>query len=284
MTPERDPSLHISRSKLIQVLQELEESNVFSSNIALTDLARRIIARGSKYSLTTRGITITNEKVEKKVEKLASALKEDSVLFSNTFYLLRKKRKHVGVTLITPTHRDWPTLKMVTELANDFCSGFGFTNKKLGYTEYINEAMDIIGSKISITRFPSIHERLCDGYQSKKAVKEDHNSGVTDTLCRLYNKRVLDMTGISMDVASKPADLGYFVEAAKECVERGVSAQVYMDAQFDGLSFTNTIPYPSQISGNKAVERLARYLSKTGIRTRKTSTQGSWLDLSKLKR
>lgn len=283
MTPERDPSIHISKSKLTQVLQELVDSGVIKSNIALTDLAKRITLKSCRYSLINRSITITNDKLDKKVEKLNASLKEDSILFANTFYLLRKKKKHVGIMLITPTHKDWPMVKMVTELANDFSNGLDFPSKKIGYIEYITTALDMMGNKIAINRFPGLHERICDEYQSKKEAKADSNKEITETLCKLYNRKVLDMTGINEDIASKSDSLSYFVKASKVCKDYRVSPQVYMEAQFDGLAFTNSIPYPSQMVGDKAIERLIRYMSKMGIKARGNITNsGSWLDINAL--
>lgn len=280
----KEPSLHIGKSKLAQVLSELVEQEVINCNITLNNLVDRIIAKSSKYSLMGRSITITNEKLEKRAEKLNASLKEDSVLFSNTLYLVRKKKKHVGIVLITPTHKDWPMVKMVTELANDFVNGFGFDNKKAGYAAYIEEAMDIMGQKMAINRFPSLHERICDEYRSKKEAQSDTNKEITNTLCKLYNKRVLDMTGISEDISTKPDALSYFVKASKICHDYRVTPQTYMEAQFDGLSFANTIPYPSQLAGDKAIGRLIRYMSKMGIKARgNINSNGSWLDMSKLK-
>lgn len=283
MTLERDPSIHISKSKLMLVLKELVDAGVINSNIALTDLAKRITLKSCRYSLTNRSITITNDRLDKKVEKLNASLKEDSILFANTLYLLRKRKKHVGITLMTPTHKDWPMVKMVTELANDFSDGLGFDNRKTGYVEYINTAMEIMGNKIAINRFPSLHERICDEYQSKREASTDSNKEITETLCKLYNKKVLDMTGINEDIASKSDSLSYFVKASKTCKEYKVSPNVYMEAQFDGLAFTNTIPYPSQMAGDKAIERLIRYMGKMGIRSRGNITSsGSWLDINAL--
>ena len=279
----REPSIHIGKSKLLQVLTDLANEDVIQCNISLDDLVKRIVLKSSRYSLTHRSVSVTNEKLEKKVEKLNASLKEDSVLFANTLYLVRKKKKHVGITLITPTHKDWPMIKMVTELANDFVDGFKFESKKAGYVAYLEEALAVMGAKIAINRFPSLHERLCDEYRSKQEALKDSNKEITDTLCRLFNKKVLDMTGINEDIASKSDALSYFVKASKICCEYGVTPQTYMEAQFDGLSFTNTIPYPSQMVGDKAIGRLVRYMSKMGIKAHRTITHsGSWLDMSKL--
>ena len=55
-----------------------------------------------------------------------------------------------------------------------------------------------------------------------------------------------------------------------------------MRAQFEGLSFTGNIPYPSQFVGDKAVERLYRYMKKNNVKAQKPKSM-SWLNLGKLK-
>lgn len=71
-------------------------------------------------------------------------------------------------------------------------------------------------------------------------------------------------------------------KAAEYIAEVKVKPELYMNAQFDGLAFTGGIPFPSQFVGDKAVERLYRYMKKNGVSAKKPKSM-SWLNLDRLK-
>lgn len=240
----------------------------------------------SPYSISTRALVNTNKSIEEKINRVTVVKKDVAVLFSNILFQVRRSLKHRGITLITSTSRDWLQLKKVADNAESFSDDFELEYRE-GFQIYCRIGIKMMKNKYSLNKFLAIHEKICQEYEATLATKTDKYPLVTRELCEYFNREVLDQTGIEDDVSKNSEYLMSFIEVAEYITVEGISAEDYIKAQFDGLSFTGGIPYPSQLIGDKAIERLYRYLKKKEFINSKSSTnkkkKSSWLDMSKLK-
>lgn len=255
----RDPSLHIKRSDLINIISTLLPDS-YNHEIFVD----RLIKLSAPHSVSSRSIHVPNNRIEKKVNKLIQSSRLDGDMFSNLLYLIRKKLRHVGVTQAKPGSKDWEAIKECAANAIEFCSEFDL-EKKAGFQEYIK--IGISKMKIfNIRKFPSLHEQISNTYQAMRIVKDDDEPEFTEFLYKEYSSTILTNTGIFEDMKSDPEKYSNFVLARKQAKKLNVALDLYMEAQFDGLSFTNGIPHPHQLHGVKATERLYKYLYKQNIK------------------
>jgi len=96
-------------------------------------------------------------------------------------------------------------------------------------------------------------------------IRADENPDVTKALLASYSARCQEHSGFAITLTD-PAELVQFTRAAAEIAKVGVTAEDWMEAQFAQLAFTGSRPYPTQIAGEKAMNRFAthRYEMNSG--------------------
>ena len=262
----RDPSLHITKSRLEKILKEIV--NPHDNGIDHKGLAKEIMKRATAHSIHTRSITVTTERIEKKGGKLLSSSRLDAALFAQKVYHIRKgKFKHRGITPIKPGSRDWEVLKEVTGQALEFKEEFHLTREK-GFHVYIEVGISKM-QKFMINKFLGMHEGICERYQAIVEIEQDDDSIMTKSMYKHYNDFIVSNTGIYTDLTEIPERYIFFVRARKIAEELNLNPNIYIDAQFDGLDFTKKVPHPSQLVGIKAKERVMRYCFNQGIKVKK---------------
>ena len=126
---KRDPSIHITKSDLIKVLEKL----------AIIKDARTIVDKifhiAKSYSIHTRTITISTDRMEKKAKKLIQSSRRDADLLAKLIYNTRQTMKHRGISLIKVGSRDWGILKEITAHALNFTNEFNLT-RRYGFLKY----------------------------------------------------------------------------------------------------------------------------------------------------
>jgi hypothetical protein len=287
----RKPSLHITEELLAKVLEDLFGGDTFHSIRDLRTkkviilgkleieinkgdneskllnskkLARSILTLGKRYTPTNRKLFLNNTKTEKKASKIVASDSKDALLFSNLLTMLRKQMKHRGVMVIDMGSKDWPQIKTITALASDFCEEFEL-DKKPGFTEYIKLAINKMG-KWGLNKFPYLHEAICIDYQAIQKIRKDPKPGATKRLFEIYDTEVYSKTGIREDLEKNPQKYQYFVDARQLADSLGITYEIYIKAQFEGLAWANGIPEPTQLVGDKATNRLNKYLYQNKIK------------------
>lgn len=246
----RIPSLHISKDKLIELLRDYGMTNKKAD-----ELASHLIISGSKYSLTGRSLLVTNEKLQKKAEKLSSANLSDSVYMNQVIQAVRRANKHKGVKAIRPGTKDYTTLKDITANANEFLIDFDIPREE-GYKAYIQIAMKMLNN-FFLAKIPNLHEAICNTFEAERAILEDENKSVTQELYKLFQRKIVEQVGDSFDVT--PEKYKFFVEAAALCVGIGMTASHFIESQFAGFEWRNGIPAPAQLIGEKAKARAIQW-------------------------
>jgi len=273
---QRQPSLHISESNLVKVLLKLD---VCSNEQESKQLAYQILRAGKKYTITSRKIHVKTKKVEKKAAKLIMSSSDDATNFSKILHLMRKKARHRGINIIKPASRDWGMVKEVTKLALDFCIDFDLS-KESGFKMYVELGLAKM-KKFSLMKFNNSHQSICEEYSALLEIKRDSYPEQTLMVCRIYNQRLLEKSGIDTDYSKIPDKYIYFIEVVKLCKELKVKPKDYILAQFEGLEWASGIPDPMQLVGDKAIQRLNKYLVSHNIKAGQSDTKK--LDAEKIK-
>lgn len=257
---KREPSLHITKGNLERIL-----SDILPEGVCITSISDMIFLNATPYSISSRTVVPSNKRVEKKIEKIVKGSRLDGDIFANLLYIIRKKLKHKGINQIKPGTKDWDTIKILSNKAIDFCNDFNL-EKKTGFAKYIEIGISRIGQKFNLNRLLSLNEVISDIYESSLEVDSDDEPDLTLELYKLYSKHIMDQTGIFEDFSKEPEKYVWFVRARKQAKQINIALNLYIEAQFEGLDFTRGIPYPSQLVGPKANQRIYQYLYKRGLK------------------
>jgi len=242
---KREPSLHITKSVLIQIYRDLGYG--YYESVSMVD---EIMMRAKAKSIHTRTITVSNDRLEKKANRQLSSSRADADLFAQLVYARRKAMKHRGISQIKPGSRDWEVLKEVTGHALDFCNEFDLPKRK-GFIIYIDTSLSLI-KKFILNKILSLHEAICNRYDAITEIEKDEDSEMTEVMYERYNKYIIENTGIFSNLKEIPEKYVYFVRAREESRRLNLSPKVYIDAQFKGLDFTksHTIFF-AEVKGDK---------------------------------
>jgi hypothetical protein len=269
--PGRNPSLHIKKSDLILVLKKLLSSNSTQS-VYCKELADQILRLGKPYSITTRSISITNDRLEKKAKQITSSSRLDADLFSNLLFMLRKKNRHRGITQYKPGCKDWEVIKELAEIGNQFANDFGIENKKEAYTTFIRLTLGKM-NQFNLHKFKTLYQVVSEEYGATGELAEmDKTPGKTQEVLDYYNKIILGKTGMDpFDYSKTPDKYLFFFKVKEICESKNIPIRTYIDAQFEGLAFANGIPQPGQLVGPKAEERLIKYMYENNVKVKNTA-------------
>jgi len=271
----REPSIHIKISRLREVLIELGEGELKEDYII-----ESIISASKKDNLSHRSMLVDTKKMEKVASKAITSTSSDTDYFNQLLFLIRKKHKHRVRAKFDKGSREFTTIQKASELAIDFCNEFKLDRKE-GFTKYIEIYLKLSGKKTWLNNLVSKFDYYCSFYESELAILNDMNKEFTNHLLSLFEHEIMRVTGVVEKITNQ-LDIVHFVKASEVAIELGVTSNNYMAAQFEGLDFTGGIPYPSQISNEKARSRVIKYMAKHNIRTRETiKSKVNWADILK---
>jgi hypothetical protein len=232
-------------------------------NNSPTEFAKQLIFKAKTLSCASRSIHVTNNKLEKKVEKIKLASRSNTGLFAQALTIIRRKYKHRGIQTINPGSPEWFQIKDTTKLATDFCNEFQIDPKK-GYHTYIDIGMGMM-KNYSLTKFKTLHAAICNKFEALQEIERDRNPEETEKAHQEYLRIVADKTGFAQGYNNQPEKYKYFIQVKDESKRMGVSPRQYIQAQFAGFDWRSGIPDPSQLIGTKAIDRLQRWAFEKNV-------------------
>lgn len=260
----REPSLHIKWSDFKHVIGGVLG---ITDDDQLEGLTSEVFHRGKPYSINTRNITVTNDRIEKKAKKILESSRRDADLLAQLIYATRRKLKHRGITQIKPSSKDWGMVKEITAHALDFCNEFNLTRRE-GFIKYIEVGLSKM-QKFALPKFLNMYEGICLTYQCMLEIQQDEDPEMTKEMYKSYSEKIIENTGIHDRLEELPDKYVWFVRAREEAEKMNISVNIYLKAQFAGLDFTKGIPHPTQLVGAKATERVIRYCYENSIKIKK---------------
>lgn len=273
----REPSIHVTKSVFIQILDNLDIA------VSREDIDRIFrIARGS--ALSSRAVLKgNNKKNRQKLQRLASSSISDANLLADIIYATRIKLKHTGVTKINQNNPQWARIKELVPRINDFCERFSMT-KREGYILFVTRGLKMLqDTKKKMPTNPVSYlslnfDKLVNMMEAERTLEMDESPTDTQELYNYYCNHILSQTGIGVNYRTNPEEYIYFYNAKLLADQLGVDYATYIDAQFDALAFCNGIPKIQDLYGDKAKQRLIKYLSENNLtlQPRESETQVDW--------
>lgn len=261
-------------------MEEVDESfKDAGEKFSFEEMANRILIRGKQYSCSFRSIYSSNNKVEKKVEKLKLESRSHAGIFAQALTLLRRKKKHRGVKLISPGDKDWLALKEVCKDATEFSNEFGI-QIKMGYRIYVEIALEMMNG-FSLHKFKNLHASIISKYEAIQEIQNDRYPKVTQEAHNLFIRIVSEKIGYAQGYTDNPDKYRYFVQVAKTAKEINIPVETYIRAQFHAFDWRSAIPEPTQLAGQKAKERVMKYCFEHNIQIKKESKK---IDFSQIKK
>lgn len=262
----RDPSIHITESKLVKVLEKVMEVEDSPIKVNAKELARLILVEAKGISVNNRSIQVSSDRMEKKVKNMLKSSKSDALLVADIIYNLRKKNKHKGIKRIDQDNRDWPQVKNLAEICLTFCNDFGLSKRK-GFIEYLRMGMSKISTpRQMVGKLINMQESISEEYETIQLISEDENPTESKEIHDMYVGMIATNTGITEQYINKPAKYIKFIEVRRLTDEIDIPYDIFLKAQFQGLAWADSFPEPAQLVGDKAMERLNRYLYQNKIK------------------
>lgn len=253
----REPGIHITKKRLSYILLKMG----YKDN---EEMVNQIFLRAKSYSINTRTIIVSNERLEKKASNILKSTRSDAATFARQLYLVRLDMKHRGISPIKAGSREWETVKQVAAQAMVFNEEFNLPQEK-GFNTYIRIGLEKM-KKFMLNKFLGMQESIFLTYDALLEIDNDEDKDMTHQMYSLYNQHIISNTGIHTNLKDIPEKYVYFVRARGIAEQMNISPKVYINAQFEELDFTKNIPHPSQLVGIKASERVARYCYKHNIK------------------
>ena len=259
----REPSIHIRRSSLVQILIDKNLSSKWGAEA----LADAIIIASRKYTCSNRSVITNTNKIVKDTQKLKLTGNLEVFEFQTILNKVRSSFRHVGITTIKLGAKDWLVLKEAAANAAEFCNTFGLS-KKEGFVIYCKLGI-VDMQRFNINKFNGLHAKICEKYQAELLIEEDPHSDITSKGHDIYCKLIAERVGIAANYLDDPINYSFFVKATDECLAVGGRIEDYMKGQFEDFAWRNDYPYPSQLSGAKARDRFIKYAYKMNIQLKK---------------
>lgn len=277
---KRIPSIHITKDRLLDIIDDLmskQKHGVVYSNEVLVE---KIFLLAKPYSISTRNVSVSNDRLEKKARRIISSSRVDADLFAQLVYAIRKKMKHRGISPIKPGSKDWDLIKGITASALEFCEEFEL-KKREGFIKFIEIGLSKM-VKFNLNKFPSMVEAISETHEAIMEIEADDNPEGTKEMYDYYISHIAEYTGIFEDLKSLPDKYVWFIRARIVADKIKVPGIVYIKAQFSGLDFAKGIPHPVQLVGPKAIDRVNRYSYKRNFNRENTDNGIQRVDLKNL--
>lgn len=265
----REPSIHITESNLELVIDNIKDFHNIGK-LSSKELAKLLVTKAKSKSCNSRVIIVTNDRLEKKTQKILKSSKEDANLLATLIYMVRKKKKHRGITKMTQDHREWGRLKDLTEVCIQFCNDFEL-EKKQGFIKYLELGFNkITSTRNYITKLVNMGETIATEYEALQTIIDDTCREESKEIHDYYVSIISQRTGIVETFENKPTKYLNFLKVRELTDELDIPSEIFIDAQFESLAWADSYPDPNQLVGDKAMERLNKYLFENKIRKGKS--------------
>ena len=253
---KRDPSIHITKSQFQEICKDL--------GIELP--VDTIFAYAQRKAINTRGILVSNNKINKQVNNVLLADKGDAQMVADIIYATRIKLKHKGVRKINQGNlREWTNCKKLAEICNTFCQDFELPTRE-GFIKYIELGIKKMpDARALTTRLIGLQDSITEEFSAIKEIQElsPKDKQTISQIQDFYVRQIADRTGIYEPIKD-PGKFTHFIRLYYFLNKKGWNYKEYIIAQFEGLAWCNGIPELSQLTSEKSISRYNKYLYKHG--------------------
>lgn len=256
---KRDPSIHVKRSDLIQLLSNTPGIEITGSIDRVVEL---LFMSAKLYAIPNRSYVEVKKTSQKKASNALSVTSKQAEVFNGLLTSIRTERHHKGIKVITESDAQYTTLLSATKLALEFANAFySKEEERIGIKDYITIGLDLMKGSYSLSKFVSYSESIFRTGDKCLLLQEDTNKEGTADFIEAYKKLVMSATQIQYLVESVDKQVDFLLGRI-EADKHKASYKNWIEAQFSELAFMNTIPNPSQLHGENALFRYQKYVVK----------------------
>lgn len=258
----RDPSLHIKKSDLIKVLNEVK----YSSRTTGKKLVDEIFIQSQRYQIKDRYLEVLDNKskLRKKMSRSQESDKGAPDKIVETFNrslvtVLMEDNMYRKQDLVTKGHKDYILLKEIAKNAHEFCKHFDIASVKEGCEEYVRMGYGMM-RRYSLNRFKYYDSKIYALFENKLIVLQDDNRTNTMNYYNLWKEVMIEYSGIDgfLDIENDYGKFAYIVLGRIEADKNNAPYDEWIVAQFEGLSFLDQLPELPQFSTEGSLDRYVK--------------------------
>ena len=249
----RDPSIHIRRSDLIKILNDVWGLRTDAQEVT------KLLDEARQYSIRNRIFVITKSQGKKKADSLVET---DTNLLNdfNRIYMGCMVSHSIKSLSIGKTSPQYKTLKEVCFNAKEFSDLFGIGYEE-GFKTYVEIGIKLLGIKFGIYRLKGYAQKIVDYFSAKLIIKSDTFSEKTDIMITAYITAVKEFFHSSITLEDD-AQRFHFIYARMDADVCKADYYDWVYAQFEKWSYLNSVPAFSQLYGDNAKIIYEMYMAK----------------------
>lgn len=282
----RQPSIHITQARLELIIRDYFStwglSKVIDTDEISTNLSEHLMMKARPFALDKRSINVTNQKIAKEVEKKTSNDKSGHMELAKIISLVRKDMRHKGVKMIDMNSPEYAALKRLTKIIDEFAKDFDMSFKAASVS-YVTMGLSKISSfRNYVGKLCDMSESISLEFEAKDMIKFDKYKSETKRVHDIYVATINTKTGMSQGYEDNPTKYIAFMRVRELCEKYKIEPNIFIQAQFEGLAWTDSFPEPNQLVSDKAIERLNKYLYTKKIKLGKSDRTQTDKNLSSI--
>lgn len=260
----RKPSIHITENKLYELLKDyLWDGELINEELAENEainIRDYLMSKAKFHSLDKRSVTISNDKLAREINKKTDNNKIGTLELSNIIYTVRKSLKHKGISMIKQNSPEYNALKKLRTIIEQFANDWEMDLREASIF-YVKKGLSKISSyRNYIGKLCDMSESISMEYEAKSIIDSDESKSETERAYKVYIGIINTKTGIAPNYRDNPIKYLPFIQVKNLCNQYSVTPEIYIQAQFEGLAWTDAYPEPNQLVSEKAIERLNKYV------------------------
>ena len=248
----RDPSIHIRKSHLIEILDACGLDSVH-------ELADILLVQSRQYSIRNRVFVTTKSKGKKKADR---SVESDTNLLEqfNRIYQGCIVSHSIKAVSIGKTSPQYLTLKEVCHSAKEFSDLFNIGYEE-GFKLYVELGIKLLGNKFGIYRLKGMTLKIVDYYQAKTLIENDPDPTGTDEIIVAWSTAVRTYFKTSIELEDD-AQRAHFIHAREDADSMKADYYDWIFSAFEKYSYLNSIPQFTQFYGDQAKINYQLYFAK----------------------
>ena len=249
---KRDPSIHITRSSLSEILGDLLEGDV-------DYIVGELFRRSNSNAIRNRVIVSVKAAAKKKMARVASVDKEMTERF-HLVYQQVNQQNSIRTSAIKQTDSKYATLKEVAQQASEFCKMFDL-EENFGFQTYVTIGIKLSQrSAYSIYRLKGLADRIIKYYEDMSKISTDENEQGTRAFYVAWKQACIKYMGQDTAI-EEPHLFVHFIHGRMAADKEKAKYSDWVSAQFE--RWDGSMPELSQFYGDNASLAYTKFVGLT---------------------
>ncbi|CAB4185355.1 hypothetical protein UFOVP1492_77 [uncultured Caudovirales phage] len=245
------------RSSLIEVLIEL---GIPSPEL----LATKILTQAGSRQIKALYAMKTTVKKAAGIERLGSAEEKWCGMFNSLVTSIRQTQRGTKVRPIQKKDAEYLLLKDATAMALEFADQFQLSENE-GLRQFVTIGIRLMERRFAWNKWNYYKLKIHSEFEADQVVRNDDKYGNTATLEKIYLEKV-GQYAAGIPITIKSSERQHLVYARQDADEAGAKYHDWVEAQFEQLSFLNSVPSVTQLHGANALLRYEKYMIGKGAK------------------